>query len=557
MKKIALIVFIILITNVLCSFFNFRLDLTKDKKYTLSPTTIKIINDVKQDIAIEVYLEGNFPKEIKRLQIETKQFLEDIKRENSKINFKFINPLSKNFENESLHDNFQQSGINPFYISVFDKGKESQEMIFPWATVMNINNKAPKYVNISLFKDKNGLTSEEKIIESIQNLEFAFANAIKTANKEKQRKIAILKGNAQPNDILNASFLTSTREKYFIAPFTLDSVSKQPVKTLESLKKFDMAILIKPKEKFTDEEKQVLDQYIINGGKTLWMVDQVQVEMDSIMANNGSTLAYPIDLNLNDMFFKYGIRINSDIVKDLDCAPVVLATGNMGNNPQYQQFPWFFSPLIKPNSSTLIGKNVDFTKIDFGNSIDILKNDTKKTILLQSSILSKALGTPAEIALDIVTERDVKQYQNKGNIPLAVLVEGNFNSVFKNRVLPFEYSNFKPDGKNNKMIVIADGDFSKNMLDKTGTPLETGFDKWTNKMYGNKEFLTNCMDYLMGETDLMKIKSKTILISILDKEKVYANHLYIQITNILLPILFVIIFGFTFIYYKKRKYALA
>jgi gliding-associated putative ABC transporter substrate-binding component GldG len=555
MKKPVLIILILLAINVLCSFLFVRLDLTKDKKYTLSETTKNIINEVKNDLTIEVYLEGNFPKEIKRLQIETKQFLEDFKRQNSNINITFLNPMDIEFDTETRHENFEQSGISPFYISVFDKGKESQEMIFPWATVFNNKDKdQAKFINVSLFKDKNGLSSEEKIIASIQNLEFAFANAIQIANKDKQKKIAILKGNKQPSDRLHASFITNAREKYYIAPFTLDSVANQPIKSLELLKKYDLAVMIKPLEKFTDEEKQVLDQFIINGGKTLWMVDQVQVEMDSIMANNGRTLAYPIDLNLNDLFFKYGIRFNSDLVKDLDCAPIVLATGNMGNNPQYQQFPWFFSPLIKPNPTTLIGKNLDFTKFDFGNSIDILKNETKKTVLLQSSVLSKSLGTPAEIVLDIVSERDVEQYKNKGNLPMAVLVEGNFNSVFKNRVLPFEDKTFKESGKNNQMIVIADGDFSKNMLDKEGIPLETGFDKWTNKLYGNKEFLTNCIDYLMGETDLMKIKSKTIQLALLDKEKVYAHHTYIQVLNLVLPMFLVTVFGISFLYIKKRKY---
>ena len=305
------------------------------------------------------------------------------------------------------------------------------------------------------------------------------------------------------------------------------------LQTLEALEKYDLAVIAKPTETFTDAEKQVLDQYIINGGKTLWLVDQVAVEMDSLYNSAGATLAYPRDLNLNDMFFKYGFRINPDIVKDEQGSPIKLATGEQGSATQYQEFNWKFAPQVYPESTHPIVKNLGGIKFDFANPIDTLKNGIKKTVLLQSSKYSKKVGTPVEVNLNIVEEEtSPNHYINTGNIPLSILLEGQFHSVFENRVLPFEQSNFKKEGKASKMIVISDGDLIKNQLDKNFQPVELGFDQRSGNLYDNKDFMLNCVNYLLDDTGLINIRSKDLDLPLLDKEKVYrklypdTNHNY-------------------------------
>ena len=336
----------------------------------------------------------------------------------------------------------------------------------------------------------------------------------------------------------------------------MDSVAKSPVPSLEALKKYDLAIIAKPTQAFTDAEKQVLDQFIINGGKTIWLLDQVAVEMDSLYNPSGATFAFPRDLNLNDMFFKYGIRINPDIVKDEQGSPIKLATGEQGSATQYQTFNWKFAPLVYPESQHPIVKNLGGIKFDFANPIDTLKNGIKKTVLLQSSQYSKKVGTPAEINLNIVAEEtSPNHYINTGYMPMAVLLEGNFKSVFQNRVLAFDQNNFEASGKSGKMIVISDGDVIKNQLDKNYEPVELGFDQRSGNLYDNKDFLLNCVNYLLDDTGLINIRSKDLDLPLLDKEKVYENYTRTQVLTIGLPILILGIFGVAFGFLRKRKYS--
>ena len=316
-----------------------------------------------------------------------------------------------------------------------------------------------------------------------------------------------------------------------------------------------MAIIAKPTEGFSEAEKQVLDQYIMNGGKTMWPVDQVAVEMDSLYNATGATLAFPRDLNLNDMFFKYGFRINPDIIKDEKGSPIKLATGEQGSATQYQEFNWKFAPQIYPESTHPIVKNLGGIKFDFANPIDTLKNGIKKTILLQSSKYSKKVGTPVEVNLNIVTEEtSPNHYINTGNIPTAVLLEGNFKSMFENRVLAFEQKKYSTAGVPNKMIVISDGDVIKNQVDKDFQPVELGYDQRSGTLYDNKDFLLNCVNYLLDDTGLINIRSKDLDVPLLDKEKVYENYTFTQILTIGLPILVLTVFGFLFTFFRKRRY---
>jgi len=551
LKKLLTVIGVLLVLNALGYFFFMRFDLTADSRYTLSQTSLSIVKGIKEPIYVDVFLEGNFPGEFKKLQTETRQLLEEFKAYNSNIVFDFINPLEEGDETEIMQQ-FVDRGLTPLNVTLDDKGKQTQEVVFPWA-VITYGNKSTK---VPLLKNMMGASTAEKVVSSVQHLEYAFANGFNTVSKLKKKKIAIIKGNGQMHELLIADFLKSVRENYYIGPFTLDSVAVSPQNTIKALKKYDLAIIAKPTEAFTDEEKQVLDQFVINGGKTLWLIDQVVMEMDSLYTETGSNLAYPRELNLNDMFFKYGFRIKPDLIKDLQAAPLSLATGKQGTATQYTQFPWLYSLAVFPEIKHPIVSNLDVMKFEFTNPIELLNNDIQKTVLLKSSSNSKSVGTPIEISLDMVGEQpNQEEYsQNKGNLPVAVLLEGNFHSVHENRVLPFEDKTFSPVGKKNRMIVISDGDIIKNQLDKDYQPLELGYDKWTNNMYANKEFLMNCVNYLLDDNGLINIRSKEVNLPLLDKEKVYENYTNTQIITIGLPILILSLFGIAFTFIRKKKY---
>lgn len=552
LKTLLITVTILLVVNGIGNQFFHRFDLTKDKRYTLSQTSLNIVNQVQNPLYVKIYLQGDLPAEFKRLQSETKDLFEEFQAYNKNIFFEFVNPLENKDESMDNIKELYMKGLTPINISINDKGKQSQVMVFPWAIAVYNN----KEVNIPLLKNIMGASTTQKVIGSVQHLEYSIADAINKITREKQRKIAVIKGNGELQDVQIAKFLLQVRESYHIGPFTLDSVAQNPIGSLEALQKYDLAIIAKPTETFSDAEKQVLDQFIIKGGKTIWLVDQVTAEMDSLYNDSGSTLAFPKDLNLNDMFFKYGFRINPDLIKDERGSSIKLATGEQGSATQYQEFIWKFAPQVYPINKHPIVKNLGGIKFDFANPIDTLKNGIKKTVLLQSSQYSKKIGSPVEVNLNSVTEEtSPNQYLNTGNIPLSVLLEGSFHSMFENRVLPFEQKFFESKGKDNKMIVISDGDLIKNQLDKNFQPVELGYDQRSGNLYDNKDFLINCVNYLLDDNGLINIRSKDLDLPLLNKEKVYTEYTATQSLTIGLPILILLLFGVLFTLLRKKKYS--
>ena len=530
----------LILLNYLASNFHKRFDLTEDKRYTIAETTKTIVENIDNTLIIKVYLQGDFPTEFKRLQTETKLHLEELKNLNKNIQFRFVNPAD-------IAQNLIENGLEPSSLQVQENGKISEIVIFPWAVVQYKNNTE----NISLLKDIFANSQDQQLESSIQNLEYAFANAIHKVSSKKSKKIAIIKGNGELDDIYIADFLRSLNQYYHLAPFTLDSVEKQPQKTLKELLNFDLAIIAKPTEKFTEEEKFTLDQFIMNGGKTMWLIDNVHAELDSLMST-GEALAYPRELGLTDLFFNYGLRINYDLITDLYSSEIPLATGNVGNQTQFNNFPWKYYPLVSSQNNHAINSNIEAVNLKFTNSIDTLNNSIYKSILLQSSSLSKTEGTPVIISLKSIAQQINQKDYGPGNLPIAVLLEGKFKSVYAGRVKPFQTKN-KELGNQTKMIVVADGDIISNAISK-GQPLELGVDKWTNQRYGNKEFLLNCVSYLLDDTGLINIRSKTIKIAYLNKQKAFEESGKWQLINIVSPLILLTIFGLLFSYYRKKKY---
>lgn len=536
--------------NIFTSSLYARFDLTEDKRYTLSEATHNIVNAIEQPIIIDVFLEGEeFPSEFRRLQSETKQLLEEFSASNSNVKFSFINPLLDEANRDVTIQRLSQRGLTPMRLSVQENGKSSEEVIFPWA----LASYGETTVKIPLIKNKIGANQQELVSNSVQHLEYAFADGFSKLLYPKRRKIAVLKGNGQLENKNIADFIKTIRDYYFIAPFTLDSVIPVPQKTLDSLNTYDLIISAKPTQAFTEEEKLVLDQYTMNGGKSLWLIDKVIMEKDSLYNDAGKAITIPRDLNLTDFFFKYGVRINPVLVSTIYSAPITLAIGE-GSESQFQNLRWTYSPISTTNSTHPIVHNLNLIKFDFANQIDTLKNDISKTTLLQSAPLSKLEGAPKEISLEVVTREQNPNLFNEGSQNLAVLLEGEFTSAYKNRVKPIELKENKDKSVFTKMIVIADGDLIKNDVGRNG-PLELGFDRGTGQLFGNKEFLLNAVNYLLDDDGLINIRSKEISVAFLDHQKIVNQKTKWQLINILLPLVFLGIFGFAFNYFRRKKYA--
>ena len=437
-KHIVILIIAIVFINLISSLVFKRFDLTSDKRYTLSEATLDIIDKSESPIVIDVFLKGEgFPSEFKRLQNETKQLLEEFAAHNRNIKFEFINPLEEESSRDQNIQFLRKRGLTPMQLSVQENGKSTQEVIFPWALASyNLDT-----VAISLIKNKIGGSQQELVSNSVQHLEYAFSDGFSKLINSKKQKIAILKGNGELEDQYIFDAVKKLSEYYYIAPFTLDSVSVNPEKSLKELNNFDLIIAAKPTESFSEEEKYVLDQYAMNGGKSLWLIDKVVIEKDSLYNEYGKSFAIPRDLNLTNFFFKYGVRINPVLVSTLYSVPITLAIGE-GSDSQFQHLQWPYSPLASTNSNHPIVNNLNLVKFDFANQIDTLKNSIKKTILLESAPLTKIDGTPREISLELVTVKQDPMVFTKGNQPLAVLLEGQFTSVYKNRIKPFNLSIF-------------------------------------------------------------------------------------------------------------------
>ena len=540
---------LLLVINYIAQQWHSRIDLTQDKRYTLSETTRKTLSQIQQPLVIDVLLKGNIPTEFKKLQTEAIQLLEEYTAANDHLIVNFVNPLEDEPNADAAIQNLINNGLQPLQIAQTEAGKSSVEYIFPWAVISD----GKRVEKVRLFIDKLGTTDQERVQNSVQRLEYNLTDALHKFTVKKQKKIAILRSNGTLEDVYLYDFLKTAREYYFIAPFTLDSVATNAEKTLKDLEKFDLLLVAKPTSPFSDEQKQVIDQYIMNGGRVLWLIDQVNVSLEDMYKTGGVTMAMPLDLNLTDMFFQYGFRLNYTLINDLYFSEIVVATGD-GSQSRYMNIPWVYNPMVLSSNNHLINSNLDAVRLQFANGIDTLKNGVKKTVLLSSSPFSKADGTPREINLRIDPKAMNKELYKKGNIPLAVLLEGEFKSMYKDRVRPLELKENATLSRPTKMIVVSDGDIIKNDFDSQHKmPLELGFDRWTSKYYDNKAFLQNAMNYLLDDTEFLTLRNKKVQLAFLDKEKVAESARAWQIKVFLYPLLVLVIVMLLSRYFYRRK----
>lgn len=542
-----LILAIVLLLGVL-GIFKFRLDLTKEKRYTLSDSTIKVLENVKKPITIEVYLDGDFPASFKQLQNETKFMLEEFRKVNPKIDYQFIDPIKTKMSKDTL----EAMGMQPSALPDVKDGKVSQIIIFPYAVIKYNKNG----VSIPLVVQQDGLPLPEQISKSIENQEYNFVSNIKSITQARKKNIGILinQDELSPNEF--EGFMQMASENYNVHPVIPKNLNELSLDDVPALQQNQALVIAKPRKAFTDNEKVIIDQYIMNGGKTLWMMDAVNAEMDSLTRSK-KIMAFPVDNNMTDFFFNYGIRINPALVKDVKkFALLRLVTGNIGGNPQYMSLPWPYFPVGIAENNNPITKNINPVKFEFPTSIDTLSRKGIKTnILYESSEKTLQKKVPNYVDLKEISSVDSLGQNEKPSAPkiFAVSLEGKFSSVYATRIEKSSYPNFKPQSPENKMIIIADGDIARNKIYKEN-PLPLGFDMLTNQQYGNEQFLRNCLDFLLDDSNLIALRNRNIEARLLDKQRIDEDKQKWQWFNLLLPLIFVGILGGIFFWLRKNKF---
>ena len=562
------IIFIIIISvNVISNFFSFDIDLTEDKKYTLSDNSKKILSQVDDILTIKVYLEGELPTGFQMLSSSINDFLINCKNENSQIQFEFINPNDNNeSKKQEIFTQLQSQGLFPTDLTIKKTSETSRKIIFPGA-IMYFKEKRE---SVNLLENNFSLSPQENINNSIENVEFHLISTINKILNNRKDNIAFLKGNGEllstqtfditnsvNNDNNNLNYYYNV-EEFDLKKFEFDSTNNQPDISLQlkNLNRYKVIIIAKPTIPFNKLDKFLIDQYIMNGGKLLLLIDGVNASIDSINNQNGYFIAKKNDLNLDDQLFKYGVRINSDLVQDLRSTEIPIVTGYSNNRPIQELFKWPYYPLISSKSNHPITNNLDGIKSDFISSIDTLKNNIKKTILLESSNNSRLVQSPSKVSLGIIENPPPAESYNKENIPLAVLLTGKFTSVFKNRIVPKNNEiNFKSSSDSTSIIIVSDGDLIANEVSSSGNAFPLGYDKFINYTFdGNKKFIINAIQYLNDQNGLIKLRSKNIKLRLLNNDIISNYRMPITIINLILPILIFLFLIFIINQKNKLKY---
>lgn len=543
-----LVLAILLLTNI----FYYRLDLTAEKRYTLSDNTKNILDSLDQDVYVEVYLDGNLPSSFTRLHDRINELLEQCANiSNTKIHFQFFDPsnISDKQKKDEFINQLIEKGVQPTNINRKTNDETiSQQLIFPSMLVWN----SKKEVAVNLLKNNPALGAEENINNSIESLEYELANALNIISSKEKKNIAFLEGQEELSKIETADIGGTLADFY-----NVDIINTEKLK--DNINKYSSIIIAQPRKDFTEKDKYIIDQFIMNGGSSLWLVDQVSADLDSLRYKS-EILAFFKPLNIEDMLFTYGVRINPNLILDGQCVLIPVKTSLDGEAAKFSPAPWYYSPLVMPNHNNPIGKNINPVRLDFANTIDTIGgNDAiKKDVLLLSSKDTRLVNVPWPVSLDIVEEKMSPEVFNQSPKIVAVQLHGIFPSVFRHRSIDFKMGfSHKRESIETKMIVISDGDIIRNVYSGTGDNINIvplGYDRYTKQTYGNKAFLLNAINYLCDNTGLMQLRSREFKLRILDKTRLKADRFYWQTINTLLPLILLMLFALTWYMLRKKTY---
>ncbi|MBK8847710.1 MAG: gliding motility-associated ABC transporter substrate-binding protein GldG [Bacteroidetes bacterium] len=548
----SLVTAVIVVINILASYLFTRIDLTEDKRFTLSTNTRVVLSELNDVVFFKVYLEGDLPPDFRQLQNEIKDKLNEMRiYAKGNLEYEFIDPgaLESDKQKESLAKQLIGKGIFPTTIQTKESDGSSQKSLFPGAVITYNNNEQ----SLNFIQEQIGVSDEQLLNTSIRTLEYNIVNKLRAMTQKRPHQICFLQGQGEWTSGYMGDITNELNNSYITEYKAIDG-------KLNALNNYRVVVIAKPDSAFDEKDKFILDQFIMKGGRVLWLYDYAYANMDSLTRADES-IAIPLDLNLNDMPYRYGARVNVNMIADLQSVPIPIVMGNTGNKPQMAMRPWIYFPMIFPVSTHPLVNNLNAVKFEFCSSVDtIAVKGIRKTILLATSPYSREYNLPSRFSLEMIRKQPDRTLFNEGTKSLGVLLEGSFSSLFKNRIPPTIANDtaigFKEEGVPTKMIVIGDGDIIKNGINKsTGKIFPCGYDRYNNRMFGNKSLILNMIDYLADDSNLIELRNKEIKLRLLNREVVKANASIIKIVNVVAPIIFLLLIGIIKWWWRRRLYA--
>lgn len=544
--------------NFLTSVFHSRIDLTLEKRFTLSQPTRKLLRKLEEPVNITLFLTGDMPAGFKKLANSASDILREFKETGrNNIQYKFEKPgegLNDTVKQVFL-DSLNRLGLSPMNVKAQTKQGEGQEerFIYPGALITYKN----RAMAVDFLQGQSAVNGINSLNNAEALLEYKLANSINKITQDTLPLIGYLSGNGESLSYNVYDLINSVKTNYNFKILPIENVAAIPAF-------FSAILIVKPTQPFSDQQKLKIDQYIMNGGKVIWMIDNLYAEYDSLQRAQNDFIAFDRNLNLEDQLFKYGARVNLDLVEDINCDQMPSVIGSMGGKPQIELVDWNYFPLLANFNSHPIAKNLDYIVSQFPNSIDTVKAvGIKKTYLLTTSPYAKILSSPARVSWKTVQNKEDYNSFTKSNVPIAVLLEGKFSSVFTNRIssamkdsLAYYHQPFvSANVTDNKMIIISDGDIALNAVSQKDGPLPMGKNMFTGYQYANKEFVFNCIEYMTDNTGILETRGKDYTLRLIDKKKLEEGKTKWQVINIVLPILLVILIGIIYQFVRKRKYS--
>lgn len=548
--QLLLVLGIVVLVNVISLFLFTRIDLTSDKRFTLSDNSKQLVRELKDVVFVKVYLAGDFSPGFSRLSQATRELLDELRTyANGNLEYEFVDPSANPDEKErnKLYAQLYQKGIQPTTVEERTSEGVKRTYIFPGALVSYSNIE----LSVSLLKSQLGVPPEVMLNNSIQNLEFEICNAIRKATNPVRPSIGFLEGHGELDTAEVADFAETLRAYYTLKRVTING-------QLNALNDLKALVIAQPDSAFNEYDKFIIDQFVMKGGKVVWLLDPLIASMDS-MERRGEMMAPAQDLKLDDMLFRYGARVNYDLLQDMMASLIPVVTGMVGNQPKQQLLPWYYFPVMTPTSRHPIVNNLNAVKGQFVSSVDPINVEgVNTTVLLTTSKYARIVPAPVRVSLGIMQYKPDPRQFPQSNVPVAVLMEGKFTSLYKNRIPPAiaesKEIGFREQGVDNRMVVIGDGDMIRNGFQK-GQPLALGFDRYTGMTYGNKSFLLNVIDYLCDDQNLMSIRNKEYRLRLIDPAVLEQDLRPLKFLNIGMPLLLIVIFGIIKFYLRKRRYA--
>ncbi len=555
MSLIVLLAIIVLV-NFIGTFYFKRFDLTSEKRYTLAESTRTLLQNLDDEVLFKVYFDGDFNPSFTRLKNEAKEILDEFRAySGNQIQYEFIVPgdgLSPD-EKTELEKQLYEKGLVPEQIYEKNKDKATQSLIWPGAVVSHKNKEAIW----KIFNRQDNTDYEVSVNNSVKELEYSLTNTIRKLQRDKKQEVTFINGHYELDTLHIVEFARALSEYY--------DVNRTPILgKLNALDQSDAIVIAGPDSAFSVADQFIIDQYIMRGGKVLWLVDPVGINRDTLI-QKGFTLGLPRPLNLDNMLFKYGVRLNTVLLQDFQCSAIPLNVGFKKGQANFKLFPWPYAPLVLPEGNHPIVKNLDLIKFDYVSSIDtITARGIKKTILLSTSRYTKITPSPARIYYSSVQIPPKESQFMNSYVPVACLLEGEFTSFAENRLPSIFLTDsafnakhkYLDKGKKTKMIVVADGDVARNdFIRMSNKPVPLGYDRATNQQYANKTFLLNCVNYLLDDEGMLQLRSREVTLRLLDKKKITTQRGKWQMINVLMPVMLLILFGLIQFFLRKRKFA--